>query len=192
MPLDYPDPALADERIRLRPWRLDDGDLVAEVALEDPCVVAGTSVPADPTTAAVEAYIHRQWSRQESGQGLSLVLANPDDGRGLGNIVALHRMQPGVVGIGYWLAPRARGAALARRAVVLLSDWLLARPDTFRVEAYVVPGNAASVRTLEGAGFLREGLLRSYLQLRNTRADALVLSRVTDPQTRAADEVCRG
>ena len=98
--------------------------------------------------------------------------------RACGNIVALQHHQPGVVGIGYWLVPRARGAGLARRAVTLLSGWLLAEPDIFRVEAHAVPQNTASLRTLQRAGFLREGLLRSYLQVRDGRADAVVMSRV--------------
>lgn len=178
VPLDYPDPDLADERIRLREWRLEDGALVREVALADPSTVTITTVPADPSGTALEDYVHRQWSRQPSGQGLSLVIETREHDRPCGNIVALHRHQPGVVGIGYWLAPRARGAGLARRAVTLLSGWLLAEPDIYRVEAHAAPQNTASVRTLQRAGFLREGLLRSYLQVGDGRADAVVLSRV--------------
>jgi hypothetical protein len=45
--LDYPDPELADERIRLRGWRLEDGALAREVALADPSTAAITTVPDD-------------------------------------------------------------------------------------------------------------------------------------------------
>jgi ribosomal-protein-alanine N-acetyltransferase len=34
-----------------------------------------------------------------------------------------------------------------------------------RVEAACIPGNAPSARVLEKAGFLREGLLHSYLRI---------------------------
>lgn len=176
--LDYPRPELADERIRLREWRLEDGGLVREVALADPSTVAVTTLPADPSGTAIEDYIQRQWSRQPTSQGLSLVIANRQHDRPCGNIVALHRHQPGVVGIGFWLAPRARGEGLARSAVTLLSEWLLAEQDIFRVEAHAVPQNGASLRTLQRAGFRREGLLRSYLQVGDARADAVVMSRV--------------
>jgi len=44
------------------------------------------------------------------------------------------------------------------------------------VEALVVPGNVASQRVLEKTGFQLEGLLRSYLVVREGRADAFMYS----------------
>jgi len=48
------------------------------------------------------------------------------------------------------------------------------------VEAWVEPCNAASLRVLTRAGFVREGVLRSFLHVGGRRSDAVVYSRVAD------------
>lgn len=90
------------------------------------------------------------------------------------------RPQPGVVGIGYWVVPLARGRGLGTHAVGLLSHWALAEAGIARVEAWVEPENTASQRVLEGAGFRREGVLRSFLSHAERRADAVVFSRTAE------------
>jgi len=49
-----------------------------------------------------------------------------------------------------------------------------------RVEAWVEPDNAASLRVLGAAGFTREGVLRSFLSYQRRRADAVVFSRIAE------------
>lgn len=44
--------------------------------------------------------------------------------------------------------------------------------------AFPEPDNIASHRTLEAAGFQREGVLRDFLALGDRRADAVVFSRL--------------
>jgi RimJ/RimL family protein N-acetyltransferase len=58
----------------------------------------------------------------------------------------------------------------------LLTRWALADIGLARVEAFVEPSNAASMRVLESAGFQREGYLRSYLAIGAGRADAHIYS----------------
>ena len=74
--------------------------------------------------------------------------------------------------LGYWVAPGARGHGLAARAVALVSAWAFARLRLARLEIWVEPANIASQRVAERAGFVHEGLLRSYVQLRTRRGDA--------------------
>jgi RimJ/RimL family protein N-acetyltransferase len=58
----------------------------------------------------------------------------------------------------------------------LLTRWALADVGLARMEAFVEPSNAASMRVLDSAGFQREGYLRSYLAVGDARADAHIYS----------------
>ncbi len=176
MALAYPDPELRDDVVRLRRWAERDLDCVKE-ASSDPRIPQGTTVPAVFTAELGLAFIERQWSRAETGEGISLAAADAGTDEARGVAVLLARPQPGVVGIGYWVVPLARGRGLATHAVGLLSRWALAEAGVARVEAWAEPENTASQRVLTGAGFRREGVLRSFLSFAERRADAIVFSR---------------
>jgi [ribosomal protein S5]-alanine N-acetyltransferase len=173
--LSYADPPLTDGTIVLRRWAESDVGCVAE-ASRDPRIPEGTTVPARFTAAEGLAWIERQWGRADKGQGLALAIADASTDEALGNVVLLFRRQPSTVEIGYWLIERARGRRLASRAVALLARWALTNAGLARVEALVEPGNIASRRVLESAGFQQEGHLRSYLVFERRRADALIYS----------------
>ena len=86
------------------------------------------------------------------------------------------RPQPGTVGIGYWVIPKARRRGLASRAVALTAHWALTKAGLARVEALVEPDNTASQRVLETVGFHQEGLLRSHRVSGEHRSDMLIYS----------------
>lgn len=130
------------------------------------------------------AWIARQHSRTRSGAGWSLAITERATGAAVGCVVLIRRPQRGVAGVGYWVVPAARGHGYASRAVGLLTCWGLTVAGLARVEAWVEPGNDASVRLLRRCGFEPEGRLRSFLSFPPRRADALVFSRVRDPQDR--------
>jgi RimJ/RimL family protein N-acetyltransferase len=50
----------------------------------------------------------------------------------------------------------------------------------FRLEAFIEPDNSASTRTAEKAGYVREGVLRSYMEFGGTRRDMAVYARLRD------------
>lgn len=175
--LTYPDPPLTDGVIVLRRWAETDIACVEE-ASRDPRIPEGTTVPASFTEAEGLAWIERQWGRAENAEGLSLAIADAASDEALGAVVLMFRAQPGNVAIGYWLIGRARGRRLASRAVVLVAPWALTNAGLARVEALVEPDNTPSQRVLEGAGFHREGRLRSYLVFDRRRADAFIYSLV--------------
>ena len=175
-PSPIPDPELADGLVRLRRWRVDDLDCIREAAT-DPGIPAGTTVPADFTVADGLGFVYRQWSRAERGEGLSLAVADAATGRGArpdraAAAAAAGRRRPRLLG-----HPPARGRGLATRAAALLSSWALAGGGFARVEAWAEPANVASQRVLLGAGFAREGVLRSFLSFGDRRADAVVFAR---------------
>jgi [ribosomal protein S5]-alanine N-acetyltransferase len=107
---------------------------------------------------------------------LSLAIADTASGEALGAVVLMIRPERGNVGVGYWIIERARGRRLASRAVALLAGWALSEAGVARVEALVAPDNPASQRVLKGAGFHREGHLRSYLVFDGERVDAYIYS----------------
>jgi [ribosomal protein S5]-alanine N-acetyltransferase len=174
--LPHPD-ALDDGTVRLRPWA--DRDLgCVERASADAEIPQGTTVPAQYTPEEGLAFIRRQHERLTSGQGVSLAITSASTDEASGLVIIQSRPQAGVVGLGYWVLPDARGRGLAGRAVTLAADWALGAGGYARVEAWVRPDNIPSRRTLEHCGFDLEGRLRSFLVLGEARSDALVYSRV--------------
>jgi RimJ/RimL family protein N-acetyltransferase len=172
--LPYPDPDLTDDVVRLRRWAAGDIGCIREAAADD-AIPEGTTVPVPFTEEAALAFIARQLGRAERGEGLSLAIADAASGLARGLVWLGVRPHPGVLGIGYWLVPEARGAGLARRAVVLATRWSLLQ-GAARVEAWVEPDNEPSQRVLRAAGFQREAVLRSFLAFETRRADAVVFS----------------
>jgi RimJ/RimL family protein N-acetyltransferase len=95
--------------------------------------------------------------------------------------VTLRHFDPmrGVIEVGYWLLPHARGRGLATHAVRAAAREAFAS-GLWRVEAHVRIGNAASERVLERAGFTREGIKRRFLRHGGERLDATLFSLLAD------------
>jgi len=172
--LRYPDPPLTDGTVILRRWTERDLGCV-EAASREGRIPEGTTVPANFTPAEGLLWVERQWARADNGTGLSQAIADAGSHEALGAVVLMSR-QPGTAEIGYWLIESARGRGLGSRAVALVARWAVTEARLARVEALVEPGNTASRRVLERAGFRREGHLRSYLVFDRRRADALIYS----------------
>ena len=175
--LHHPAPDLIDGLTHLRRWSLDDVACIEE-ASTDPRIPEGTTVPAVYDPEAGRAFIERQWSRLDNGEGLSLAIASSVSSAAIGLTVLMLRPQGGVAGVGYWVVPSQRGLGHASRAVRLVSEWALSDAGLARVEAWVEPDNSASRHVLTTSGFELEGTLRSFLSFGTRRADALVFARL--------------
>ncbi len=175
MALDYPDPELSSDLVRLRQWTYEDLPCI-EAASADPQIPPGTTVPVDYTDEEGRAFIERQWGRQTSGQGLSLAITDvtTDEAKGL-LYLGLGRLK-GHCEIGYWLVPVARRQGFGTEAVRLTSRWVLTETDVHRLEAQVKPDNTASLALLRTCGFTEEGLLRSWLWIEDEVFDAIQFS----------------
>jgi ribosomal-protein-alanine N-acetyltransferase len=183
--LHYPPPELGDGVVTLRRWTEDDLACVEEAGT-DSRIPAGTTVPAVFTPAAGRAFIRRQWQRLIDGEGVSLAVHA--EGRPVGLMWLGMRPQPGVVGLGYWVVPSARGRGYGTRAARLATDWALTDLGMARVEAWVDPDNEPSIRLLAAAGFAREGLLRAFLDYGHRRGDAIVFSRILSQGVRIDEQ----
>lgn len=73
--------------------------------------------------------------------------------------------------IGYKFLPQYTGKGYATEAVKKLVQAVFNEAGFHRVEAYVQPENAASIRVLEKAGFEKECLCRSVIKLRGVWTD---------------------
>jgi RimJ/RimL family protein N-acetyltransferase len=71
--------------------------------------------------------------------------------------------------IGYWVAPWARRNGSASRAAALLAPWAIKNLTFARIACDVDVDNVASQRVAERAGFTRDGVLRSMLEVKGRR-----------------------
>ena len=169
---------LGDDRIRLRRWSYDDLGCIEEAG-RDPVIPTSTTVPSPFSETEGRAFVERQWGRAASGEGISLAITDTKLGTAAGLVCLMHRQQPGVVGLGYWIVAPRRRHGLARRSVELLTRWALLQVSVDRIEALVEPDNRGSIRVLVTAGFHLEGILRGYFDFHEPRSDALLYSLIS-------------
>jgi RimJ/RimL family protein N-acetyltransferase len=158
---------LGDEAVLLRPF--EKGDVPAIVAAcQDPEIPRWTSVPSPYTEADALAWL-------ESDVEESFAVLDRSTGELLGSIGV--RYLDGAVGeVGYWMTREARGRGFATRALQLVSRWALCEKQLARFQLRADVENVASQRVAEKAGFVREGVLRSSLELKGERRDVIMYS----------------
>ena len=123
------------------------------------------------------AFVERQRHRLADGFGYSFVIADAAGRRRLGSIGLWTRdLDLGRASVGYWMVPGARRRGAAGRPCPRSSAWAIEQLGIVRLELYVEPWNTSSVRTAESAGFICEGLLRSWQEVGGDRRDMSVYS----------------
>jgi [ribosomal protein S5]-alanine N-acetyltransferase len=171
---------LSDDVVVLRPFGLEDA-AAAFAACRDPLIARYTTFPTPQREEQTRAWILAQPGQRERGEALDLAITRHDDGAllgaiGLGNWAVEHRR----AAAGYWLAPWARGHGYAARALRLLTTWALGPPlGLRRLELLIDSGNEPSQRTAERAGYVYEGVLKSYLEAKGRGWDVVVYARVS-------------
>jgi RimJ/RimL family protein N-acetyltransferase len=109
-----------------------------------------------------EAFVDGRLRGENRGE---LLVERRADGRIVGTI-SYHRVsygpnpRSGAWMLGIDLIPEGRGQGLGTEAQRLLADWLFETTDANRVEASTDVDNVAEARSLEKAGFTREGVNR--------------------------------
>jgi RimJ/RimL family protein N-acetyltransferase len=159
----------------LRRFTPADLSLALELAT-DPYVPLIGTLPAAASEQQARDWIDRQRGVLPAGRpGFSFAIAEADGDRAVGQIgLWLDRLSQGRASAGYVVGPAARGRGTAAAALVALTRFAWTIPGLHRIELYVEPGNVASTRTAERAGYEREGLLRSHQRIGGARRDVLL------------------
>ena len=177
--LTRPEPALADDAIRLEPLtQRYRGEMLALTA--DPDVVRFTRVPAGADEAFAAGWIRRYETGWEDGTRAGFVVVGARDGAFLGFAAIVALDLDALEGeIGYMVDPAARGRGIAGRAVELLTRWGLDELGLERLELRIDPANAGSVKVAERSGYRLEGVLRNLHLKDGLRVDTGVWSRLS-------------
>ena len=138
----------------VRPWSDDDQDCADQ--------------------AAADARLAERLAEDD----LSLAIARADTEEAVGLIAVRKAPQEGVAGLVFWVRPGHRRRGLATRAVWLVTGHALDAMAVARLEAWVQPADHVAAGVLRRCGFLREGLLRSFLVVDGLRVDVHVYSRL--------------
>lgn len=140
----------------LRPYTVADLPTL-RVVFADPEIARWNAGPTEP--AEIERWRARRndWT---VGDHVSWAIGDPA-GALLGS-VSVHQIDPRQddAGIGYWVAPAARGRGLAARAVRRASRYGFEALGLRRIYLHHAVGNVASCRVATAAGYLLEGTLR--------------------------------
>jgi RimJ/RimL family protein N-acetyltransferase len=173
---------LADDAIRLVPLtRAHEWDVEALVQDED--VRTFTRVPSEPPSGFAATWIDRYEEGWREGSRAGFAIETHEgEFLGLGMYVRLE--SEGRQGeIGYVTSAAARGKGVATRTLRLLTEWGFSELGLERIELWIDVTNAASERVAERAGYVREGVLRSYWFKEDIRLDLGIWSRLrSDPQ----------
>ena len=110
-------------------------------------------------------YLRRRWHETGMLTADTGMLVPALGNRVLG-LVSWHRSRTGPTSycwnMGLVLVSEARGHGYGTEAQRLLAEYLFAHTQLNRIEATTEVGNRAEQRSLEKAGFTREGVLRGY------------------------------
>jgi RimJ/RimL family protein N-acetyltransferase len=162
---------LEDDEVVLRPYT--DEDIPALVAaLNDREISRWTRIPFPYTEEHAREFLR---SRTET----AFAVTDKRSGELLGGI-GLRLPTEGVGEVGYWVRREARGRGVATRALSVITRWALEDQRLVRVQLTAEPGNVASQRVAEKAGFTREGLLRRFLNIGGERRDGIMYSRLPE------------
>ncbi len=178
MSLTWPDQFPSCGPIVLRPFHDSDLSLVADLATDPYIPLIGT-VPVPFTEEDGLAYLARQHQRLTDGTGYSFAVADCVDDYAVGSAgLWLKDLDAGRAAAGYCVAPRARGHGFAMAALTALTEFGWTLRKLHRIELYIEPWNAGSIKTAERCGYAREGLLRQHQEIGGARRDMLLYAAI--------------
>jgi len=167
------DPTLHTPRLQLRALRADDAPALLAI-FADPRVMRYWSTGPWIGVEQAHEFIERSAAALRTGDALRLGIERIGQARLIGQCTlfglanASRRAE-----VGYALAASAWGQGYMHEALTALLDHGFDALDLHRVEADIDPRNAASARSLERLGFVREGLLRERWIVDGTVSDSV-------------------
>jgi [ribosomal protein S5]-alanine N-acetyltransferase len=173
----FPTLTVATPRLDVRPLEPEDADAVGPVFADKQ---TQRWLPFPQEFGPIEAIgfcTEMAAERRDSGAGDHYGIVRREDQRLVGCLWTKRTdWASKVTEVAYAVAPEARGYGVAPEAVDALTIALLLEHDFQRLEVRVAPGNTASRRVAEKAGFTYEGLLRNAGHVHSGRVDLEVWS----------------
>ena len=168
-------------RVRLRDVTLADADMLDAWA-RDEAKSEFNDLGQEPQPLPRDVIANGPLRNERNGM---LVVERIADGQPIGT-VGWHRVNYGpsprsdAWNFGIELRPEARGQGLGTEAQRLLAEFLFATYDLNRVEASTDVENLPEQRSLEKAGYVREGIQRGAQYRAGTYHDLVTYSRLRD------------
>lgn len=157
-----PPATFATARLLGRVPRVEDAPAVFTAYASDPAVTRFLSWPAYDRVPPLTAFLRECVAHWEKGAGhLAWLLCLKGTDTPIGSI-GVNLDDAGKAMFGYVLAKKFWGHGMAAEALTFLADWSLAQPGIHRAWAFCDVENPASVRVMEKAGMVREGVLRRW------------------------------
>lgn len=172
-----PCPELRTARLLLRRITAEDAPALLRMR-SDPEVMRYIGREPARTLEEVQALCARIEETRAKNAGLMLGLALHAEPQALIGTCGLWRLdaENHRAELGYMLAPAQQGRGLIGEAISAVCRHGFESLHLHSIEAHVDPANAASVRVLERAGFVREGLFRECVRFRDRFSDSAVYS----------------
>jgi [ribosomal protein S5]-alanine N-acetyltransferase len=168
---------LRDDLVAVRDYAERDIPEILIAYQDDPELPFWLGEERPPSGAELGRLFERQSAVRAAGVGVSLTILQQTSDVCAGGVNVHHvEWEAGHAEIGIWLVPQARNRGLARGALRLVGRWLLRDCGLERVHVMTQPQNEPMIRAARGAGFTREGVLRSYERQRGRRVDLVMLS----------------
>lgn len=138
-----------------------------------------TLVPHPYTAKDAEAFIElsRKLAKEKKSQQFAIISHETGEVAGMMGLNRINH-QYRRVEIGYWIGVDYRGKGLTTEALELVVKYSFKNLKALRAHAFVDPKNIPSIKVLEKAGFVREGLLKKFYRSRNKQYDVYIYAMV--------------
>ncbi len=170
---------LTDGVIMLHPYQVSDIDSVYEAVRESISELVEWMPWCHPDYTIEESrtWIESQPDKWEKGEEYNFAISYNTGGLYLGGCgLRVIDRDIGIANIGYWVRTSQTDKGIATAATLLLARFAFNELRLNRVEIAVAVDNQASLRVVEKAGAIKEGILRNRLTKNNTPCNAVVFS----------------
>lgn len=165
-----------DGDLVVRRYRLDDAEPLATVANSRKVTAFLADIFPNPY-GLMDA---EKWIAETAKETRPCNFAIEWQGRLVGGIgfMPLKDVHHRTADIGYWLGEDYWGKGLATRAVKLVLPYAFGELGFIRIQGLVFANNPASMRVLEKAGFVREGVMNRHVVKRGEVHDAVMYAMI--------------
>jgi ribosomal-protein-alanine N-acetyltransferase len=169
-------PKLSTQRLRLRPFSLQDAPVVAELCGAWEIAATTGTIPHPYDQSMAEEWIGTHQPRFDAGEAVSFAIARLEDRQLVGAIGIHINKNHRSAEIGYWIGTPFWNHGYATEAARAVIAYGFDELALNRIQARHMTKNLASGRVMEKAGMTFEGTLRQSLYRWDAFQDAAMYS----------------